>query len=209
MFHPNESRSDSCNATTTNHSTYRGGWCRRNCLCRNRGRSCRTCFRDHRCNPNRFPIRDDNHDGPGLQLPISIESRRRIDCRRIGSHHIAPYRIDPYHIDFARRGIHCHLIDRCHTGCWPIYHPIYHPFNWRGWVDWGCGAIGDMGAHLIDHPYWALDLGLPTTVETVATPFRANDTPACYPMATTTYYELPARGSNPAVKRRRPEPSTR
>ena len=41
------------------------------------------------------------------------------------------------------------------------YHPVYHPFNWRGWVDWGCGAIGDMGAHLIDFPYWALDLGYP------------------------------------------------
>jgi hypothetical protein len=27
------------------------------------------------------------------------------------------------------------------------YHPIYHPFNWRGWTDWGVGAIGDMGAH--------------------------------------------------------------
>jgi predicted dehydrogenase len=31
------------------------------------------------------------------------------------------------------------------------YHPVYHPFNWRGWVNWGVGAIGDMGAHLIDH----------------------------------------------------------
>ena len=28
------------------------------------------------------------------------------------------------------------------------YHPLYHPFNWRGWVDWGQGALGDMGAHL-------------------------------------------------------------
>ena len=42
------------------------------------------------------------------------------------------------------------------------YHPIYHPFNWRGWTDWGVGAIGDMGAHLIDHTMWALDLGFPT-----------------------------------------------
>ena len=38
------------------------------------------------------------------------------------------------------------------------YHPIYHPFNWRGWTDFGVGALGDMGAHLIDHPYWALGL---------------------------------------------------
>src|SRR5262245_53581970 len=32
------------------------------------------------------------------------------------------------------------------------YHPIYHPFNWRGWIDWGTGALGDMAAHLMDHP---------------------------------------------------------
>ena len=38
------------------------------------------------------------------------------------------------------------------------YHPAYHPFSWRGWVDFGVGAIGDMGAHLIDQPFWALGL---------------------------------------------------
>ena len=48
------------------------------------------------------------------------------------------------------------------------YHPIYHPFNWRGWVDWGQGALGDMGAHLIDFPFWALDLGMPTSIETIS-----------------------------------------
>ena len=46
------------------------------------------------------------------------------------------------------------------------YHPLYHPFNWRGWVDWGQGALGDMGAHLMDFPVWALNLGLPTSIET-------------------------------------------
>jgi hypothetical protein len=76
------------------------------------------------------------------------------------------------------------------------YHPIYHPFNWRGWVDWGVGAIGDMGAHLIDHAMWALDLGYPTTIETVATPFNK----VCYPHATMTMYEFPARGDKPPVK---------
>jgi predicted dehydrogenase len=76
------------------------------------------------------------------------------------------------------------------------YHPIYHPFNWRGWVDWGQGALGDMGAHLIDHPFWALNLGMPTVIETLSTPFNR----ATYPSATTTYYDFPARGSMPAVK---------
>ena len=72
------------------------------------------------------------------------------------------------------------------------YHPIYHPFNWRGWVDWGQGALGDMGAHLIDHPFWSLDLGFPTVIETISTPFNG----VCYPNATTTYYEFPARGND-------------
>jgi predicted dehydrogenase len=76
------------------------------------------------------------------------------------------------------------------------YHPIYHPFNWRGWIDWGVGAIGDMGAHLIDHSLWALDLGFPTSIETVSTPFNS----ASYPLATQTFYEFPARGKMPPVK---------
>jgi len=76
------------------------------------------------------------------------------------------------------------------------YHPIYHPFNWRGWVDWGVGAIGDMGAHLIDHSMWALNLGLPASIETVSTPFNG----ASYPHATLTFYEFPARGPMPPVK---------
>src|SRR5207248_4554706 len=73
------------------------------------------------------------------------------------------------------------------------YHPIYHPFNWRGWVDWGVGAIGDMGAHLLDQPMWALGLGYPTSIETVSTPFNK----ASHPGATMTFYEFPARGSMP------------
>ena len=76
------------------------------------------------------------------------------------------------------------------------YHPIYHPFNWRGWVDWGQGALGDMGAHLIDHPFWGLNLGMPTQIETISTPFNG----VCFPSATTTYYQFPARGNMPAVK---------
>src|SRR6476659_1809801 len=51
------------------------------------------------------------------------------------------------------------------------YHPIYHPFNWRGWTDFGMGALGDMGAHLIDHPFWALGLEYPTSIEATSTPW--------------------------------------
>jgi predicted dehydrogenase len=82
------------------------------------------------------------------------------------------------------------------------YHPIYHPFNWRGWLDWGTGAIGDMAAHLIDHPYWALGLTYPTSVEATFTPWGVDikNKPVSYPMGSHVVYRFPARGAQPPVK---------
>lgn len=45
------------------------------------------------------------------------------------------------------------------------YRPEFHPFNWRGWWDYGTGALGDMGCHILDVPVKALNLGYPTDVE--------------------------------------------
>jgi predicted dehydrogenase len=45
---------------------------------------------------------------------------------------------------------------------------VYEPFNWRGWQDFGCGALGDMGCHTVNMPFRALDLGAPTEVEAMA-----------------------------------------
>lgn len=45
------------------------------------------------------------------------------------------------------------------------YHPLYHPFKWRGWWNFGTGALGDMGCHLIDPPFRVLGLSYPTEVE--------------------------------------------
>lgn len=44
----------------------------------------------------------------------------------------------------------------------PYLNQIYHPFRWRGWFDFGAGALGDMGCHIIDPVVWALDLPAPT-----------------------------------------------
>jgi len=85
------------------------------------------------------------------------------------------------------------------------YHPAYAPHNWRGWRDFGTGALGDMGCHIIDHPVWALGLGTPTSVEarctldgSVLPDMKPNfDT---FPIASIITYEFPARGDLPPVR---------
>ena len=79
---------------------------------------------------------------------------------------------------------------------WRPYHPAYHPFSWRGWWDFGTGAIGDMGAHILDQPFWALDLGAPTTVEATSTEVKKET----YPIGSCVRYMFPARGKMPPVK---------
>ncbi|MEX0711472.1 MAG: Gfo/Idh/MocA family oxidoreductase [Pirellulales bacterium] len=50
------------------------------------------------------------------------------------------------------------------------YHPAYVPFRWRGWWDFGCGAIGDMAIHLMDPAFWALKLGGPVRITSKGPP---------------------------------------
>jgi len=76
------------------------------------------------------------------------------------------------------------------------YHPAYHPFKWRGLWDFGTGALGDMGAHIMDQPFWALDLKAPISVEASSTVFSKDYAPA----AEVVTYEFPANGSRGPVK---------
>lgn len=69
------------------------------------------------------------------------------------------------------------------------YHPAYHPFKWRGLWDFGTGALGDMGAHIFDQPFWALKLKSPTSVQASSTPFTKD----YYPWAEVVTYEFAAR----------------
>ncbi len=80
------------------------------------------------------------------------------------------------------------------------YHPIYCPLTWRGWWDFGTGALGDMGCHILDPAFYALKLGHPTCVEAVTTHSDPAVEAETYPLASIIRYEFPARGTMPPVK---------
>lgn len=88
------------------------------------------------------------------------------------------------------------------------FHPTYHPFGWRAWFPFGCGALGDMGCHIMNAPFYALDLKYPDSVTASASyhvgtwaesmkdyyPYES------YPMASIVHYNFPARRKMPPVK---------
>ncbi len=77
------------------------------------------------------------------------------------------------------------------------YSSKYLPFNWRGWFDFGCGALGDMACHILGTPNLALMLGAPTSVEVIR---QEGKNPYTFPKESVTRFEFPARGSMPPVK---------
>jgi len=66
---------------------------------------------------------------------------------------------------------------------------VYHPFNFRGWHDFGTGALGDMGCHHFNTPRRALKLGAPTTVSATST--RTMD--ETWPLGSIVTWDFPAR----------------
>lgn len=70
------------------------------------------------------------------------------------------------------------------------YNEGYLPWKWRGWWDFGCGALGDMGCHIVDAPFWALHLSYP---DTVACLFEEGNTLESGPLSSVIHYTFPAR----------------
>lgn len=75
------------------------------------------------------------------------------------------------------------------------YHPSYHPFNWRGWWDFGTGALGDIGCHSLDPVFRALKLKYPVSVQAVSTLVNGET----YPSGSIVKYEFSAREDMPPV----------
>jgi len=85
------------------------------------------------------------------------------------------------------------------------FHSSYVPFNWRGWWDFGTGALGDMGCHIIDPAFRALKLGYPISAEaSVAQQYIRNWNVGYYPdscpASSKVHIKFPARGDMPPVE---------
>ena len=91
----------------------------------------------------------------------------------------------------------------CDWDGWNAARPVHpfstklHPQTWRGWFEYGTGAFGDWGAHILDTAHEFLDLGLPHTIEAVR---RDGASPFIFPQATTVRFDFAERRRMPAVQ---------
>lgn len=76
------------------------------------------------------------------------------------------------------------------------YHPDYCPRQWRGWIDFGCGAVGDMAVHNANPAFYALDLDAPDWVEAETAPTN----PDTFPEWSIVTYHFPAKGRRGPIK---------
>jgi len=76
------------------------------------------------------------------------------------------------------------------------YNPIYTPWNWRGWWDFGTGALGDMACHIMDPIFKALNLKYPDQVQASSTRLNTESPP----VAEIVNYVFPKRGTQPKVE---------
>jgi predicted dehydrogenase len=72
---------------------------------------------------------------------------------------------------------------------------VYQPFAWRGWQDFGTGALGDMACHTVNWPFRSLKLGYPTEIEASSSGINTE----MYPSKSRIRFEFPAREGMPAV----------
>jgi predicted dehydrogenase len=77
----------------------------------------------------------------------------------------------------------------------PFHPTAYHPRNWRGWWDFGEGNFGDMACHILDAPFWALDLEYPERVSTEGPPAHPESAPPWLIVR----FGFAARGTQPPV----------
>ncbi len=82
---------------------------------------------------------------------------------------------------------------------WRAYNPAYVPAFWRGWIPFGNGTIGDWACHVLDPVFWALDLGLPSSIQATVKDYDPNTQADMYPPGDTITYEFAAKGQRGPV----------
>jgi len=80
------------------------------------------------------------------------------------------------------------------------YHPAYVPWNWRGWMPYGSGTLGDWVCHVVDPVFWALDLDMPTTIQAKTDDYELPKHADTFPVGSQITFEFPAKGSRGPVK---------
>jgi hypothetical protein len=79
----------------------------------------------------------------------------------------------------------------------PYKNGVYHDFKWRGWYDFGTGALGDMACHTVNMPFRALKLGYPSVVELE---LASRIYPETFPLSSRIRFEFPEREGLPPCK---------
>jgi predicted dehydrogenase len=79
------------------------------------------------------------------------------------------------------------------------YHPDYVPTKWRAWQDFGTGPLGDMGCHILDPSFWALDLGAPESIQATTSHWKPEVSSETFPRVSIVRFKFPARGKRPPV----------
>jgi hypothetical protein len=79
----------------------------------------------------------------------------------------------------------------------PFKRGVYHTFKWRGWADFGTGALGDMACHTVNMPFRALKLGYPDRIECEV---ASRDFGETFPLTSRVRFDFPAREGWPALK---------
>ncbi|MBM3858374.1 MAG: Gfo/Idh/MocA family oxidoreductase [Verrucomicrobia bacterium] len=80
------------------------------------------------------------------------------------------------------------------------YHPVYVPRDWRGWMTYGTGTLGDWVCHVVDPVFWALDLDMPVSIQAEADGYDPDKHADLYPPGTKITFEFPAKGKRGPVK---------
>ena len=80
------------------------------------------------------------------------------------------------------------------------YHSDYHPTKWRAWMDFGTGSMGDMGCHILDPTFYALELNAPYEIQATSTHWIPEISSQTYPLASIVRMKFPKRKNHPELK---------